>query len=178
MSRELPGHALRGRAARIVAALLVASSGCVFSEVNPRAGMVKLDGSDPVFAVGRKVFPRPRARCLDAVVATLGNTGHGIEQQDPAAGTIVSRKAIVYTGTTASSAGTTDVQVWNKFYVQVSGNEAECQVAVTKLRAWHGTLEVESRSWNWAVAHLGSFMRGVEQELGVPAVAGAAQEAR
>ncbi len=170
-----------GRAARVVAvALLAAASGCLFREVDPRAGMVKLDGRDPAFAVGRKTFARPRSRCLDAVAATFGNTGHGVEQRDPAAGTIVSGKAVVYSGTTSTSTGTAEVKVSNKFYVQVSGGDAECEVVVTRLRAWRGTLEVETRTWTWTVAHLGAFIRGVEQELGEPAVAGApaAQERR
>jgi hypothetical protein len=55
--------------------------------------------------------------------------------------------------------------VSNRLYVQVGGDEKECTVAVTRLRAWHQTLEVPTRTRRWIEAHLRGFMTGVSTEL-------------
>jgi len=139
------------------------------ASAKPTAGdeSISLDGGDAVFAeLGRKSFPYSKPRCFDAAVNALKNSGHGAERADLEPGTIVSRKLTVYRATRASSRTTFAAQtVDNKFYVQVTGDNAACTVAVTKLRAWANTLEVETRTRKWVAAHLRSFVRGVEQEL-------------
>jgi hypothetical protein len=134
----------------------------------PDDEMISLDGNDPVFAeLGRKSFPHSKLRCFDASVNTLNNSGLGTERADLEPGTIVSRKVTVYRAEKATASRTTfSVQtVDNKFYVLVTGDDTSCTVAVTKLRAWSNTLEVDTRTRKWVAAHLRSFVRGVEEEL-------------
>jgi hypothetical protein len=161
------------RAATVVLGSLLALGGCATASATknpdpqPEEPMIAVSGGDTVFAEdGDNAFPFARARCAEAVVRTFKNTGHGIETIDPSDGTITSGKAIVYEAHEQRRNGANvHVVVSNKFYVTVSGNEMECKVAVTKLRAWAQTIEVDTRTRKWVETHLRGFMRGVAQEL-------------
>jgi TonB family protein len=144
--------------------LLLVAAGCATPST-----MVPLDGQDPVFAAGRKSFTQSKERCFQAVLATLENTGHGVDKQDPEAGSIVSGMSTVYHGTQAASGSLVERTIMSKFYVNVTGDQNRCEVVVVKLRVWDNNVEVQTRTSKWIEYQLGGFLLGVNQELNEPA---------
>lgn len=163
--------------AAVVAGLVSLLSGCAGTQPPSTATpstedpMVGLTSAEPIFAgEGEKSFPHARTRCIDAVLRTFKNTGHGIETVERTTGAVVSGKRVVYYAEEARPNGSrVHAEVSNKFYVQVHGDEQQCVVAVTKLRVWAQTVEVETRTRRWVTAHLHGFMKGVAEELSTPA---------
>lgn len=165
----------------IVASLGVAAiEGCATPTAAKNNPMIGLNGGDAAFAAAAtRTFPYSRMRCFEAVLATFRNTRGGrvgIARADPVAGTIVSSKWTVYSGTATNSQGQSyQAIVDNQFYVQVGGNDGSCTITVTKLRVWERTVEVATRQRGWVEAHLRGLMKGVEEEASSPSPPGASQ---
>lgn len=133
------------------------------------AHMEKIDSAytskDPSF---QKSYAKNQQQCLAATVKAVKDMGAGIDEQKGLE--LSTTKWVAHESAEGSGSGGYYVATYNKqeakLYVKVSGTQKNCNVAVTRVRAWNNNVEYEKLNLAFTKARVVEpFFKNLEERM-------------